>query len=64
MGETQKTDSAELFAGAFMKAVGESPDAVLKVHNDLNEEGEEAYRAAWSLMNSKTRAAVKKALGK
>jgi hypothetical protein len=51
------------FADAFKAALtADDPLAVKQVHLDLQEEGEEAYRATWSLLDSKTRSAIKRLL--
>jgi hypothetical protein len=63
LGETTPTLSAKLFASNF-KAAFENDD-VLKagaLHKDLHAEGEEAYRNAWALLDSKCRTWVKKAI--
>jgi len=64
MGVVDITPESAKFAEAFKTALaGDDPLAVKQVHMDLQEEGEEAYRATWSLLDSKTRAAIKKILG-
>jgi hypothetical protein len=63
LGDTTQTLSAQLYASNF-KAAFENDD-VLKagaLHKDLHAEGEEAYRNAWALLDSKTRTWVKKAI--
>jgi hypothetical protein len=63
MGETQDTLSAQLYASNF-KAAFENDDVLkaFSIHSDLHEEGEEAYRNAWALLDSKVRTWAKKAI--
>jgi hypothetical protein len=63
LGETQSTIAAQLYASNFKVAF--ENDDVLKagaLHKDLHAEGEEAYRNAWALLDSKCRTWVKKAI--
>jgi hypothetical protein len=63
IGETQDTTEARLYASNFVAAF--QNDDVLKaqsLHADLHEAGEEAYRNAWALLDSKCRTWIKKAL--
>jgi hypothetical protein len=63
IGDVTQTLSAQLYASNF-KAAFENDD-VLKagaIHKDLHAEGEEAYRNAWALLDSKCRTWVKKAI--
>ena len=62
LGDTVPDDNAIKYADAFREALNVSPEAVQEVHADLHAEGEEAYRNAWSLLDSKARAAIKKIL--
>lgn len=63
MGETKVTTSAQLYASNFVVAFGKDDVArALELHADLHNEGEEAYRDAWALMDSKVRTWVKKAI--
>ena len=51
------------YAAALSKAVADGDDlAIIQNADDLNAEGEEFYRAVWSLLNSKDRAAIKATL--
>jgi hypothetical protein len=63
IGDTQDTTEARLYASNFVVAF--QNDDVLKaqsLHADLHEAGEEAYRNAWALLDSKCRTWIKKAL--
>jgi hypothetical protein len=63
IGETQETLQAQLYASNFKAAFAN--DDVLRareLHADLHNEGEEAYRNAWALMDSKCRTWAKKAI--
>jgi hypothetical protein len=63
IGDTQDTTEARLYASNFVAAF--QNDDVLKaqsLHADLHEAGEEAYRNAWALLDSKYRTWIKKAL--
>jgi hypothetical protein len=63
MGETEVTLQAQLYASNFKAAF--QNDDVMKagaLHRDLHNEGEEAYRNAWALLDSKTRSWIKKAI--
>jgi hypothetical protein len=63
LGDTTQTLSAQLYASNF-KAAFENDDALKAgaLHKDLHAEGEEAYRNAWALLDSKCRTWVKKAI--
>jgi hypothetical protein len=63
MGDTAQTLSAQLYASNF-KAAFENDDVMKAgaLHKDLHAEGEESYRNAWALLDSKTRTWVKKAI--
>lgn len=61
MGETAPTDKDVAYSDALREAVKLGDAAgVYRVHLDLHEEGEESYRNAWSLLDSKTRSAAKR----
>jgi hypothetical protein len=63
IGDTEDTTEARLYASNFVAAF--QNDDVLKaqsLHADLHEAGEEAYRNAWALLDSKCRTWIKKAL--
>jgi hypothetical protein len=60
IGEVQISDSAIAYADAFKEALAAGD--VRQVNADLRNEGEEMYRAVWSLLDSKTRSAIKRAL--
>lgn len=62
LGDVVPDDNAVRYADAFKEALNDSPEAVAAVHADLHAEGEELYRAAWSLLDSKSRTAIKKLL--
>lgn len=59
MGEVKPSPDALKYANAFQAALGD-PVATYAVHLDLTDEGEEMYRSTWSLLDSKTRSAIKK----
>jgi hypothetical protein len=62
LGDTKETLSAQLYASNFKVAF--ENDDVLKaaqLHKDLHAEGEEAYRNAWALLDSKARTWIKAA---
>jgi hypothetical protein len=59
IGDVTITPEANAYANAFHAALSEGGD-VYAVHLDLHNEGEETYRAAWSLLDSKARTAIKK----
>jgi hypothetical protein len=59
IGDVTVTPEANAYANAFHAALSEGGD-VYAVHLDLHNEGEETYRAAWSLLDSKSRTAIKK----
>lgn len=58
LGDVSVTKEAQAYADAFKAAA--TPDEVWQVHQDCQNEGEETYRAAWSLLDSKTRSSVKR----
>jgi len=60
LGVVKVDGAAEKYAAAFRAALDEGD--VVAVHHDCKAEGEELYRAAWSLLDSKTRAAIKRAI--
>lgn len=60
LGDVQVNDQAIVYADALKEALGESNDRVQEVYSDLRTEGEELARAVWSLLDSKTRSAIKK----
>jgi hypothetical protein len=61
IGDVQIDDNAIKYSDAMRDAVAAGDvEAAFLAHLDLHEEGEELYRAAWSLLDSKTRSAVKK----
>lgn len=59
LGDVIPDDNAIQYADAFRVALNSGGD-VKAVHADLHNEGEELYRATWSLLNAKERAAIKK----
>jgi hypothetical protein len=60
MGDTEVTMEAKLYASNFLLALKkENAARVLQIHDDLHEEGEEAYRNAWSLLDSTPRRKIK-----
>ena len=59
MGEITMSAEAQAFADDIRANIG-NPVRVGEIHADLKAEGEEVYRAAWSLLDSKTRSAFKK----
>lgn len=59
LGDVAPDDNAVKYADAFREAIANGGD-VKAVHADLHNEGEELYRATWSLLNAKERAAIKK----
>jgi hypothetical protein len=63
MGETAPSDKSVAYADAFKSALAGVGDlTIAQVHADLHAEGEEEYRNVWSLLDSKSRSAIKKAL--
>jgi hypothetical protein len=58
LGEVAVTPEAQAYADAFKTAA--TPDEVWQVHQDAHNEGEEVYRAVWSLLDSKTRSSIKR----
>jgi hypothetical protein len=63
IGDTVDDSQARLYASNFKAAFDN--DDVLKakeLHADLHTEGEEAYRNAWALLDSKVRTWAKKAI--
>jgi hypothetical protein len=63
IGDTVDDTLARLYASNF-KAAFENDDVfrAKEIHSDLHSEGEEAYRNAWALLDSKTRTWAKKAI--
>jgi hypothetical protein len=59
LGDTTPNDAAIAYADAIREAIS-NPERIAEIHADLHEEGEEQYRAVWSLLDSKTRSAFKK----
>jgi hypothetical protein len=63
IGDVQVTDQDRLYASVFIKAVeNDDRQAVRAAAADLHDEGEERYRAVWSLLDSKVRSSIKKIL--
>jgi hypothetical protein len=63
LGEVQVNDQDRLYASVFIKAVeNDDRQAVRAAAADLHDEGEERYRAVWSLLDSKVRSSIKKIL--
>jgi hypothetical protein len=67
LGDVEVTDKAIAYADAFKEALAGGPDLVKSVDSDMHAEegdnsGEILYRAVWSLLDSKTRSAIKRAL--
>lgn len=61
LGDVAIDDNAIKYSDALREAIAAGDfDTAYQVHLDLHEEGEELYRAAWALLDSKTRAAAKK----
>ena len=61
LGDVVPNDNAVKYADAMREAIAAGDlDGAYQVHLDLHEEGEELYRATWSLLDSKTRSAAKK----
>lgn len=58
LGDVTVTPAAQAYADAFKAAA--TPDEVWQVHQDAHNEGEEVYRAVWSLLDSKTRSSIKR----
>ena len=61
LGDVAPSDEAIQYADAFKEALANGGD-VKSVHADLHAEGEELYRATWSLLDSMSRSAIKKLL--
>lgn len=59
LGEVAPNDGAIAYADAIKEAIGDAIK-IGEIHADLHEEGEEMYRAVWSLLDSKTRSTFKK----
>ena len=64
LGDVAPDDNAVRYADALKEALTEGDDRVKAVYADLHAEGEEMTRATWSLLDSKTRSAIKQILGK
>lgn len=60
LGDTVPDDKAIAYADAFREAIASGK--VHEIHADLQAEGEEAYRNAWSLLDSKERSTIKRML--
>lgn len=60
LGDVAVTPEAQAYADAFKAA--SDPVAIKQIAADLKAEGEEVYRAVWSLLDSKTRSGIKKVL--
>lgn len=62
--EPDRTMEAQLLASNFKAALDSGEDVkVTKVHNDANGD-QELYQLAWKLLDSKSRASIKNALGR
>lgn len=59
LGDVEPTDEALKWADSIRESIG-NPDRIMQIRADLNAEGEELYRAVWSLLDSKVRSAFKK----
>ena len=64
LGDIIPDDNAVRYADALKEALVAGEDEVRSVYADLHGEGEELTRAAWSLLDSKTRSAIKAIVGK
>jgi hypothetical protein len=63
IGETERTTTAELYASNFVAAfANDDVKRARELHADLITDGEEAYRNAWALLDSKVRTWAKKAI--
>jgi hypothetical protein len=63
LGDVDVTDQDRLYASLFINAVKTTDNVrIHQLHGDLHTEGEERYRAVWSLLDSKVRSTVKKVL--
>ena len=60
IGDVEINDEVRAYADSFRTAV--DPIVIKQLAADLKEEGEETYRAVWSLLDSKTRSNIKKIL--
>lgn len=60
LGDVEINDEVRAYADSFRTAV--DPVVIQQLAADLKEEGEETYRAVWSLLDSKTRSNIKKIL--
>jgi ERF superfamily len=60
LGDVEVNDEVRAYADSFRTAV--DPIVIRQLAADLKEEGEETYRAVWSLLDSKTRSGIKKVL--
>lgn len=60
LGEVTVTPEVEAYTNALKTA--SDPVVVTQICADLKNEGEETYRAVWSLLDSKTRSGIKKVL--
>jgi hypothetical protein len=63
LGDVDVCDQDRLYASLFINAVKTTDNVrIHQLHGDLHTEGEERYRAVWSLLDSKVRSHVKKVL--
>jgi ERF superfamily len=60
IGDVEINDEVRAYADSFVTAT--DPAIIKQLAADLKEEGEETYRAVWSLLDSKTRSFIKKVL--
>ena len=60
IGDVEINDEVKAYADSFRMAV--DPLVIRQLAADLKEEGEETYRAVWSLLDSKTRSNIKRIL--
>ena len=56
------TDKAVAYADAFKEALVNGDVRQVNADMKAEDEGEELYRSVWSLLDSKTRSAIKRAL--
>jgi hypothetical protein len=60
LGDVEVNDEVRAYAESFRTAI--DPIVIQQLAADLKEEGEETYRAVWSLLDSKTRSNIKRIL--
>ena len=60
LGDVEVNDEVRAYADSFRTAT--DPIVIRQLAADLKEEGEETYRAVWSLLDSKTRSGIKRIL--